>query len=234
MSDSPQPVLELRDVTCAADGHAVRAVSLRFHAGGMYFIAGECAARRAALLRVLGLVDPPEGGDVLLETRNIGTLAGPDRDELRNQRCGFLFAAPFLLPAFSVVENVAMPLFKISHFTPEQARERTDLLLAFVGLTDEAQQSIDDITRLQQHSVSLARALANDPAILTVESFDAALGAEDSAAFSALLRQSCAHFGVAVIASVAEDFSFEPGDHILAIDAAGAVRESIVEGKPIA
>lgn len=225
MSDSSQPVLELRNVTCAAEGHTLRGVSLRFHAGGLYFIKGESAG----LLRVLGLLEAPESGEVFLERRNVASLSEPDRDELRNHRCGFLFAAPFLLSAFSLVENVAMPLFKISHFTPEQARERTDMLLDFTGLTAEAQQSIDDITPFQQHAVSLARALANDPAILTVERLEL----EDSAAFSALLRASCARFGVAVIASVSADFPFEPGDHILAIEA-GFVRESIMEGKPLA
>ena len=234
MRDSSQPVLELRNVTCAAEGRTLRGLSLRVHAGALYFITGECAGLRAALLRVLGLLDSAESGDVFLEKRNVATLAEPDRDELRNHRCGFLFSAPFLLPGFSVVENVAMPLFKISHFTPEQARERTDLLLEFTGLTAEAQQSIDELTHFQQHAVSLARALANDPAVLTVESLEAAFTSEDSARFTTLLRQCCARFGVAVIASVSTGFSFEPGDHILAIDAAGAVRESIMEGKPLA
>ena len=230
MSDPSQPVLELRNVTCAADGHALRGVSLRIRAGELYFITGESAG----LLRVLGLLDAPESGEVFLEKRNVAALAEPDRDELRNQRCGFLFAAPFLLPGFSVVENVAMPLFKISHFTPEQARERTDMLLEFTGLTDEAQSSIDDITPFQQHAVSLARALANDPAVLTVEALEAAFSPEDALTFAALLRQSCVRFGVAVIASVAADFSFGPGDHLLAIDDAGVVRESTMERKPLA
>ena len=225
MSDPSQPVLELRNVTCAADGHALRGVSLRLHAGGLYFITGESAG----LLRVLGLLDAPESGEVILEKRHLAALAEPERDALRNQRCGFLFASPFLLSAFSVVENVAMPLFKISHLTPEQARERTDLLLDFTGLTVEAQHAIEDLTPLQQHTVSLARALANEPAILTVERLDL----EDAAAFTALLRQSAARFGVAIIASVADDFSFEPGDHVLAIEA-GKVRASIVEGTPLA
>ena len=229
MSDPSQPVLELRNVTCAADGHALRGVSLRIRAGGLYFIVGESAG----LLRVLGLLDVPESGEVFLEMRNVASLAEPDRDELRNHRCGFLFASPFLLPGFSVVENVAMPLFKISHFTPEQARERTDMLLDFTGLTDEAQCAIDDITPFQQHAVSLARALANDPAVLTVETLETALAPEDALIFATLLRQSCARFGVAVIASASADFPFEPGDHILAIDTSGAVHESIMEGKPL-
>ena len=133
MSDSSQPVLELRNVTCGEDGCALRGLSMGFAAGVFHLLTGEPACLRAALLRVLGLLDAPESGAVFLESRNVTPLADPERDEIRNQRCGFLFAEPFLLPSFTVVENVAMPLFKISHFTPEQARERTDLLLDFVG-----------------------------------------------------------------------------------------------------
>ena len=218
MSDSSQPVLELRNATCGA----LRGLSLRFHAGVLHLIAGEPAHQRGALLRVLGLFDAPESGEVFLEAQNVAVLAEPERDRIRSERCGFLFAAPFLLPAFTVVENVAMPLFKISRFTPEQARERTDLLLEFTGLTAEAQQPVDELTEFQQHVVSLARALANDPAVITVESLDA-LSAGDAASFSALLRRTCARFGVAVIASVPADFPAEPGDCLIALEANGAI-----------
>jgi lipoprotein-releasing system ATP-binding protein len=184
------------------------------------------------MLRVIGLLDAPESGEVILEARNVSELGETDRDEVRNQRCGFLFSAPFLLPSFSVVENVAMPLFKISRFTPEQARERTDMLLDFVGLTAEAQYPVEELTSLQQQAASLARALANAPAVVTVENLDATLGSEDAASFATLLRRCCARFGVAVVASVSPVFSFEPGDRLVEIDAAGIVRESTMAATP--
>ena len=223
MSDSFFPVLELRDATCAAEGCALRGLSLSFGAGAFHLVTGEPAALRTALLRVLGLLDAPACGEVFFEGRNVASLAEPARDLIRNQRCGFLFAAPFLLSTFSVVENIAMPLFKISQVNPEQARERTDLLLEFTGLTAAAQMHADELTPYQQHAVSLARALANNPALITVESLDAGLATEDAARFAALLRQSCARFGVTIIASAPADFTTEPGDRILALDAHGAI-----------
>ena len=234
MSNPSEPVLELRNVTCNADGHALRGVSLRFHAGRFHVVTGEPVCLRAALLRVFGLLDAPESGEVFLDHCDVAALAEPERDAVRNQRCGFLFAAPFLLPSFTVVENVAMPLFKISHFTPEQARERTDMLLEFVGLAAEAQQPVDELTGFQQHAVSLARALANAPAVITVESLDAGLSPAESASFTALLRQCCVRFGVAVIASVPAGFPVESADRIIAIDCGQAVAEPIAEGKPLA
>ena len=223
MSDPISPVLELRDATCAADGLALRGLSLSFDAGAFHLVTGGPDLLRAALLRVLGLLDPPASGEVFFEGRVFAALSERDRDEVRNLRCGFLFAAPFLLPTFSVVENIAMPLFKISQVNPEQARERTDLLLEFAGLTAEAQRHADELTPFQQHAASLARALANDPALITVESLNAGLAPEDAAHFAALLRQSCVRFGVTIIASAPADFAAEPGDRIIALDANGAI-----------
>ena len=223
MSDPSPPVLELRDVSCAADGVALRGLSLSFDAGAFHLITGGPDNLRTALLRVLGLLDAPASGEVFFEGRAFAALSERDRDEVRNLRCGFLFAAPFLLPTFSVVENIAMPLFKISQVNPEQARERTDLLLAFAGLTAETQRHADELTPFQQHAVSLARALANDPALITVESLSAGLPPDDTVRFAALLRQSCARFGVTIIASVPAEFAAEAGDHIIALDGNGAI-----------
>ncbi len=223
MSDPISPVLELRDAICAADGSALRGLSLSFNAGSFHVVTGGSDTLRIALLRVLGLLDAPAGGEVFFEGRKFAALSERDRDEVRNLRCGFLFAAPFLLPTFSVVENIAMPLFKISQVNPEQARERTDLLLEFAGLTAEAQRHADELTPFQQHAVSLARALANDPALITVESLSAGLAPDDAARFAALLRESCARFCVTIIASASADFAAEPGDRVIVLDAHGAI-----------
>ena len=230
MSDPTPAVLEVRDVTCSADGHALCGLSLRFGAGAFHLIAGGPASLRGALLRVLGLLDAPSCGEVFFEGGNIASLPEPERDKIRNQRCGFLFAAPFLLPAFSVIENIAMPHFKISQVNPEQARERADLLLDFTGLTADAQRPAEDLVPYQQHAVSLARALANEPAVITVESLDSGLAPEDAACFAGLLRQCCTRFGVAVIASASGDFAAEPGDRVIDI----AAGRPLPEGEPFA
>ena len=230
MSDPTPAVLEVRNVTCSAEGRALRGLSLRIEASAFHLITGGPAGLRGALLRVLGLLDAPAGGEVFFEGGKVSSLAEPERDRVRSLRCGFLFAAPFLLPSFSVIENIAMPHFKISQVNPEQARERADLLLAFTGLTADAQRPAEELTPYQQHAVSLARALANEPAVITVESLDSGLAPEDAARFAALLRQCCARFGVAVIASASGNFAAEPDDRIIDL----AADDSLLEGKPLA
>ena len=229
MSTSQNPVLELRDVSIACDDAPVlRGLSLTISPGVFHTIADGSAAARSALLRVLGLLDAPMSGEVLMEGRATAGMHRIERDELRNRRCGFLFSAPFLLPTFSAVENVAMPIFKISQLTPELTRERTNRFLEFAGLADDGGMPADTLTLFQQHAVSLARALANEPAIITVETPDAGLAPKEAVEFAKLLRAACAQFGVAIIAAMPADFANDPADRILAI----ADCEMHLEGKP--
>jgi lipoprotein-releasing system ATP-binding protein len=179
---------------------------------------------------MLGLLEPPLAGEVLFEGRPTARWTERERDEIRSQRCGFLFAAPFLLSGFSLIENIAMPLFKISHVNPEQARERSERLLDFVGLKGTAQQSANGLTAFQQHTVALARALANEPALITAENLETALPPDETAQFAALLRQACARFGVTIIASASTHFPSESADRVIAIDASGIVRDSLPAG----
>src|SRR4029079_16365384 len=97
MSAPPDPVLELRHATCrAADGAAPRGLSLSFPPASVHLLTGEAGSGRNELLRMLGLLEPPETGEVLFEGRLTSALTALERDEIRSQRCGFLFAAPFL------------------------------------------------------------------------------------------------------------------------------------------
>ena len=109
-------VLEIRGVSCASGiGLPVRA---DFAPGRFHVLVGEAGGDSSARLRVLGLLDVPESGEVVVEGVATRGLDEEARAELRAQRFGFVFAAPFLLASFSVIENVAMPLFKISQVGP--------------------------------------------------------------------------------------------------------------------
>ena len=226
MSAQSPPAVELRDISRAhGEGAAVNAVSAVFD-GGMHLLRGEAAGGKELLLRLLGLLERADWGDVLLLGQPTSGLDDAARATLRNRRCGFVFAAPFLLAGFSVAENVAMPLFKISQVSPAEARQRTEAVLDFCGLTGEAQTTVDALPLAAQFRASLARALVNEPALVLVENLDADLAGDCMRQFTALLRQAASRHHLTVIATVSPAFSPEPVDRVLDIAAGRIVRDS--------
>ena len=230
MSGSAPNVLEIRSVSCAS-GFGLP-VSADFAPARFHVLLGEAGGDSSALLRVLGLLDVPESGEVVVEGQPTRALDEEARAELRAQRFGFVFAAPFLLASFSVIENVAMPLFKISQVGPEEARRRTERLLAFTEMADAAEAVIDDLTLRAQYHVAVARGLANEPAILVVENLDGALAGEELANFAALLRRVPAEFGTTVIATASPAFAVAKEDRVLEFARGVIVRDSALQPEP--
>jgi ABC-type lipoprotein export system ATPase subunit len=207
----------------------VRGISAAFPAGCFHVLRGEAHSGKDALLRLLGLLEPPERGEVWLRGVPTRALDDPARTALRNRECGYVFAAPFLLAGFSVIENVAMPLFKISQVGPEAARRRTIAVLDFVGLAGAMEAPAAELPPAAQRSVALARALVNEPAVLLIEELET--GA-DAAEFAALLRRACEHYGVAVIATASPAFSAHDDDRVIDLAGGRVRRDSEIVRQP--
>ncbi|MCE9609534.1 MAG: hypothetical protein K8R23_04925 [Chthoniobacter sp.] len=230
MNAAPPSILALRDVSCAS-GFGLP-VSADFASGRFHLLTGSTPAETGALLRVLGLLDLPESGEVLVADHATAGLDEEARAKLRAQRFGFVFAAPFLLTSFSVIENVAMPLFKVSHVEPDEARRRTGRLLEFAEMGDAAESRIEDLTLRAQYHVALARGLANEPAVLFVENLDGALAGPELAGFAALLRRVPAELGTTVIATASTAFAGEKTDRVLEVARGVIMRDSLLQPEP--
>lgn len=217
MISSSPTVLEVRQLACQRGAVTLRAEQAAFAAGAFHLLLGEVDSGHELFLRVLGLLEVPEAGEVFVEGDPVRELSEAARLKLRERRLGFVFTAPFLLPAFSVIENVAMPLFKVSDVEPPEARRRSESLLEFAGLSDCTETRCGDLAPLAQHRVSLARALVNQPAALLVENLDAALVGDDLRVFSALVRQAALRFGIAVIATATPGFTPDSTDRIIEV-----------------
>jgi ABC-type lipoprotein export system ATPase subunit len=210
MSQTPPPVLAVQGLSCtrALDRESpsrVRDASLSFEERTITVLRGREGCGKNLLLRLLGLMEVPDRGDVLLRGLSTARLSEKQRAAMRSKHFGFLFAAPFLLPSFTLVENVAMPLFKISSVNTAQAQERTRAVLEFVGLGDQAQASVEKMPSSDQQRASLARALVNMPELLMVENADALLEGDERAAFLSLLQDACNRFGLTVILTASGD-----------------------------
>jgi lipoprotein-releasing system ATP-binding protein len=208
------------------DGTGVSGISTAFAAGRLHLLRGTNESGKVALFRFAGLLEEPTTGEVLIQGSTTHGLAEEVRTELRTQRMGYAFAAPFLLSSFSVIENVAMPLFKISHVDPEEARRRTEAMLEFVGLAGAAELTVDELELPAQYRVAIARGLVNEPAVLLVEGLDGALAGVDVEEYAALLRKAAAAFGPAIIATISEGLKSLPGDRVLDLRDGAIIRDS--------
>ena len=216
-ANAPANALGTRGLLCQRGSLAVRAGELDFARGTLHLLRGEPASGHELLLRVLGLLELPESGEVFVEAAGTRELGDDARLKLRERRLGFVFSAPFLLPAFTVIENIAMPLFKISDVEPPEARRRSEVVLELTGLTELSEMLCTDLGPLGQHRAALARAIVNEPAAVLVESLDAALIEDDLRAFTALLRLAANQLGIAVVASVSAAFLPAPGDRVIEV-----------------
>lgn len=207
-----EPLIELHGVSCARTEAGVCAriagVSLVIEPGTVTLLVGEVGCGKNLLLRLLGLLEVPDSGEVLFAGQPTAQLTDDARVELRTHSCGYLFAAPFLLAQFSALENIAMPIFKISQLNPEQTRVRTEEVLAFTGLTKFAASK--ELSPVLQKRVALARGLANEPEVLFVENLDEMIAGDPD--FRDLLHAATERFGVAVVAAALPTCAVRAGE----------------------
>ncbi|MCX7685736.1 MAG: ABC transporter ATP-binding protein [Acetobacteraceae bacterium] len=147
----------------------VSEVTLSFAAGEFVAITGPSGSGKSSLLYLLGLLDRPTEGRVLLEGRDTARLSPADLAALRLARLGFVFQFHFLLPEFSALDNVLIPIRRRGALEGRAARERAMALLDSLGLADAAQKLPEQLSGGMRQREAVARALANDPALILAD-----------------------------------------------------------------
>jgi lipoprotein-releasing system ATP-binding protein len=168
---SAAPLLEARDVTRTLPEGAtlVRDIALSIGAGEFVAVTGPSGSGKSSLLYLLGLLDRPSAGAVLLEGADTARLGGTELAALRLARIGFVFQFHFLLPEFSTLDNVLIPIRRLGRLEGDAARTRAMHLLEAFGLGDAAQKMPEQLSGGMRQRVAVARALANDPALLLAD-----------------------------------------------------------------
>lgn len=178
----------------------VKDVSLEIGAKQFVAITGPSGSGKSSLLYLLGLLDRPTGGTILVEGRDTAPMSDADLARTRLSMIGFVFQFHFLLPEFSARQNVEIPMRKMGKLSPRAMRQRADNLLASLGLADHREKRPDQLSGGQRQRVAVARALANDPPIVFADEPTGSLDSKSSEQVFDILRTLVSERGKTVIA----------------------------------
>jgi lipoprotein-releasing system ATP-binding protein len=156
--------------------------------GEMIAILGASGVGKSTLLHVLGTLDEPEKGHLRVGTEDVFSLAEPDRTRLRNRTIGYIFQFHHLLPEFTAIENVMMPLL-IARTPPQDAKVRARKLLELLGLSEREHHRPAQLSGGEQQRVAVARALVQEPRLVLADELTGNLDKHASDELIELLRQ---------------------------------------------
>lgn len=198
------PLIEARQVTRILPGEVpvtlVANINLAIGAREFIAITGPSGSGKSSLLYLLGLLDLPTRGDVLIDGRSTTAMTEDERAEMRLSRLGFVFQFHFLLPEFSITENVALPMRALGRLSARGITQRAEELLASLGLADHLRKTPDKLSGGQRQRVAVARALANDPPVILADEPTGSLDTAATAQVFGILRDLVIMRGKTVVA----------------------------------
>ncbi|WP_211874654.1 ABC transporter ATP-binding protein [Plastoroseomonas arctica] len=172
--------------------------SLAVAGGEFVAITGPSGSGKSSLLYLLGLLDRPSSGRVLLQGQDTTGLTGDALAALRLARFGFVFQFHFLLPEFSALDNVAIPIRRTG-LARAEARDKAQTILAGLGLGSDSAKMPDQLSGGMRQRVAIARALANDPAVLLADEPTGNLDTKNAAAVFDIFAELARDAGRAVV-----------------------------------
>lgn len=146
----------------------VNGVSLSIGKGEIVSVVGQSGAGKSTLLHLLGALDKPDSGSVLIDGTDIFKLPAKKQAAFRNKHIGFVFQFHHLLPEFSAIENVSVPLW-IAGQGRRQAMDNAAVMLDIVGLGNKLDNKPSELSGGEQQRVAIARALVNKPSIIMAD-----------------------------------------------------------------
>jgi lipoprotein-releasing system ATP-binding protein len=198
------PLIEARKVTRILPGIVpttlVRDVNLTIGTRDFVAITGPSGSGKSSLLYLLGLLDVPTEGEVLINGRATSQMHEEERALTRLSFLGFVFQFHFLLPEFTVRDNVMLPMRALGRLSPREMIERADALLASLGLGDHRLKRPDQLSGGQSQRVAVARALANEPPVILADEPTGSLDSKSSMQVFEVLHSLVEEHGKTVVA----------------------------------
>ena len=176
----------------------LKGVSLSINKGEIVSIVGKSGAGKTTLLQIIGTLDRPDSGSVLIDGTDVLNLKENALAEFRNQHIGFIFQFHQLLPEFTALENVMMPAL-IHKDNERDARARAEKLLSDLGLTDRMSHKPNELSGGEKQRVAAARAMMMNPDVILADEPSGSLDEANKRELHALLQEMRSRFGQTII-----------------------------------
>lgn len=193
----------------------IKDLSLDVHAGEFVSIVGSSGSGKSTLLHILGGLDRPSSGQVLLQQQRFDSLGEAERGYLRNQHLGFVYQFHHLLPEFSALENVAMPLMLRAGTQYKQVKAEAEYLLNRVGLSHRLTHKPGELSGGERQRVAMARALVGKPTVMLADEPTGNLDRATAMKIFELLYELRQEFNMAMLVVTHDENLAQSADRIL-------------------
>jgi len=217
-----QLIVDLRSVgRTYGSGHAavtaLRDISLQVPEGELVALAGRSGSGKTTLLNIIGGLDWPDHGEVIVDGTDLALLDEAGLERVRRETVAFIFQGFGLVPELTATENVGLPL-RLRRTAPEAREKRAALLLDLVGLGEHGDHRPDELSGGQMQRVAIARALAGSPRLLIADEPTGQLDTETGLAVMALIRGVVEAEGMTAIVSTHDPVMIALADRVLRIE----------------
>ena len=187
-------IIELKNVnkiykTKAEEIHILKNINLSFSKGNFVSIQGKSGSGKTTLLNILGLLDVPTNGDMLIDDKLINYKDEKIKNKIRNEKMGFVFQFHYLLNEFTALENVMMPALINKKFNKKEVREKAMELLELVGLSERVKHKPLELSGGEKQRVAIARSMINNPEIILADEPTGNLDTETSLVINNLFKK---------------------------------------------
>lgn len=188
-------MIHLEGITKSFDTlQVLKGIDLEIARGEVVSIVGPSGAGKTTLLQIMGTLDTPDAGEVVIDGTNIRRMKEKELSAFRNTHIGFVFQFHQLLPEFTALENVMIPAF-IAGVSMNDATVRAMELLSFMGLEDRATHKPNELSGGEKQRVAVARSLVNNPAVILADEPSGSLDSQNKEELHRLFFELRNRFG---------------------------------------